>query len=174
MRKTLQFNERTSIVLFRIDFMNMLFVIALTFLLATVVYSLHGAFLGPLSRFSGPILARFSNIWRFLDVWKGQSQHTLRTLHREYDSTVIWIGPNLLSLSDARWVKLISSLKGDFTKTNAYSVNDIKLPDGTVLPTTFSVRDEAMQTEMMKPIQKLYNLNNGWSKSFSITIAMYL
>lgn len=140
----------------------MLLAAALTFLLASLVLVLYTAFFRRISSFPGPLLARFTNTWRFVDVWRGESQHTLRRLHRKYDSKVVRIGPNLLSLSDARWVKLIYSLKGDFLKTKAYSVNDIKLPDGTVLPTTFSARDEALHTEMMKPIQKLYNLNNGW------------
>lgn len=140
----------------------MFLMVALSIFAALLSSSLYSAYLGPLSRFPGPTLAKFTNLWRFLDVWKGENQYTLRKLHREYKSAVIRVGPNLLSLSDARWIKLIYSLKGDFKKTRTYSVNDIKLPDGTVLPTTFSVRDEAFHTEMMKPIQKLYNLNNGW------------
>ena len=140
---------------------TMLLRIVASIAIVLLLYKLHEAFLGPRSRFPGPVAARFTDLWRFVDVWKGEHQHTLRKLHTRHKSAVVRVGPNLLSLSDPRWIKVVYSMKGDFVKTEAYSVNDIKLPDGTVAPTTFSVRDEKVHTEMMKPIQKLYNLNNG-------------
>lgn len=63
------------------------------------------------------------------------------------------------SLSDPRWTKIIYSTRGEFKKSNAYSANDVRLPGGIVVPTTFSVLDNNVHAEMMKPIQKLYNLN---------------
>ena len=138
----------------------MLLRLLLSILASWLIYKIYVAFFGPLSRFPGSLSAKFSDIWRFMDVWKGQHQHTLRKLHSQYHSPIIRIGPNLLSLSDARWINIIYSTKSEFKKTNMYEVNDIKLPNGAVVPTTFSVRDEQVHAEMMKPIQRLYNLNN--------------
>ena len=120
---------------------------------------LYQAFLGPLSRYPGPLIAKFTNLWRLVDVWEGQHHETLRKLHKQHGS-VVRIGPNLLSLSDPRWIKTVYSIKGDFQKSKFYIVNDVKLADGTIVPTTFSVLDNKTHAEMMKPIQNLYNLNN--------------
>ena len=139
--------------------MSLLLNVIVSLLCILISYELYNAVLGRLSQFPGPVLARFSNLWRLLDVWKGSHHETLRKLHRKHGS-VVRIGPNLLSLSDARWTKIIYSSRGEFRKTEFYTPNDIKLADGNVVSTTFSVLDNETHAEMIKPIQKLYNLNN--------------
>ena len=43
---------------------------------------------------------------------------------------------------------------------HAQSTMSVKLADGTIVPTTFSVLDNDPHAEMMKPMLKLYNLHN--------------
>ena len=124
-----------------------------------VLYELYGAFFGAITRFPGPFFAKFTNMWRVINVWGGRHHETLRQLHRSHGS-VVRVGPNLLSLSDPRWVKTIYSTKGEFKKTTAYTVNDVFLEDGTIIPTTFSVMDNGMHAAMLKPMQKLYGVNH--------------
>jgi hypothetical protein len=132
---------------------------ALLLLLCLVLYESYGAFFGAISRFPGPFFAKFTNVWRLVNVWGGQHHETLRQLHKAHGS-VVRVGPNLLSLSDPRWVKIIYSTKGEFKKTDAYTVNDVLLADSTIVPTTFSVINNEMHAAMLKPMQKLYGVNN--------------
>ena len=132
---------------------------ALLLLLCLVLYECYGAFFGAISRFPGPFFAKFTNVWRLSNVWGGQHHETLRQLHKAHGS-VVRVGPNLLSLSEPRWVKIIYSTKGEFKKTDAYTVNDVLLADGTIIPTTFSVIDNDIHAGMLKPMQKLYGVNH--------------
>lgn len=104
-----------------------------------ILYQCYGAFFGQTSRYPGPLLAKFTNVWRFMDTRIGNHHETLRRLHKAHGS-IVRIGPDLLSLSDPRWTKILYSTKGEFKKTKAYSVNDVNLGKGAIVPTTFSVQ----------------------------------
>lgn len=69
----------------------------------------------PLKPIPGPFVAKFTNLWRFFDVWGGRSELTLRMLHQKYGSAVR-IGPNVVSLSDPRLIKTIYSTRGEYLK----------------------------------------------------------
>lgn len=69
----------------------------------------------PLKPIPGPFVAKFTNLWRFFDVWGGRPELTLRKLHQRYGSAVR-IGPNIVSLSDPRLIKTIYSTRGEYLK----------------------------------------------------------
>jgi hypothetical protein len=60
----------------------------------------------PLNHFPGPILARFTNLWRFCDVLSGHAHLTHIRLHRMFGSAVI-MGPNFISLDDPGQIRTI-------------------------------------------------------------------
>ena len=109
-----------------------------TFLAFLLLYFCYGAFFSPTSRYPGPFLAKFTNVWRLIDVWRGQHHETLRRLHAKHGS-IVRVGPNLLSLSDPSWNRIVYSTKGEFKKTSYVSPNDVKIAKGVIIPTTFSV-----------------------------------
>ena len=69
----------------------------------------------PLRQFPGPILARFTNIWRLLDVYRGRCDRTHLRLHRKHGS-VVRTGPNVLSLSDPGLINRVYTTKGAWAK----------------------------------------------------------
>lgn len=75
-----------------------------------------------LKKVPGPFLARFSNLWRFLDAYGGRSELTQRTLHEKYGSAVR-LGPNIVSLSDPALLRTIYNTRGDFLKASSTKVS---------------------------------------------------
>lgn len=69
----------------------------------------------PLKSIPGPFLAKFTNLWRLIDVYRGSAHLTHIHLHRRYGSAVR-IGPNVVSLSDPGLIKTIYSTRNGFLK----------------------------------------------------------
>ena len=69
----------------------------------------------PLKSFPGPFAARFTNLWRFQDVFKGRCDITHNKLHRKHGSAVR-LGPNVLSLSDPSLISQVYGTKNLWTK----------------------------------------------------------
>ena len=59
-----------------------------------------------LSRFPGPFLASFTNLWKVYHVYVGDLEHVLLSVHRKHGK-IVRIGPNHLDFSDASAVKSI-------------------------------------------------------------------
>lgn len=68
-----------------------------------------------LNKYPGPLLASFSNIWRFVDVWNRRPDITQIALHRKHGD-VVRLGPNVLSFSDPAAIKQIYGLNKGFVK----------------------------------------------------------
>ena len=63
----------------------------------------------------GPALAKFSNLWRFIETWKGHSELVLRELHRKHGK-LVQIGPNVVSIADPDAIETIYGVKADLPK----------------------------------------------------------
>ncbi|KAJ9633926.1 hypothetical protein H2201_008599 [Coniosporium apollinis] len=68
------------------------------------------------------------------------------------------MGPNFISLTDPRLIKTIYSTRGNYAKSDFYSVNDV-LQDGHIIQNVFSTRSNAFHAKYMRPIQKLYSMS---------------
>lgn len=71
----------------------------------------------PINNIPGPILAKFTNLWRFFNVWRGKAEVTQLKLHRRYGPAVR-LGPNCVSLSDPDLIKTIYSTKEKWVKVS--------------------------------------------------------
>lgn len=65
----------------------------------------------------GPVLARFSNIWRLWYMGRGDWEQTLYRLHLQYGDAVR-IGPRVVSISNPEAVEGIYGTKTDFIKVS--------------------------------------------------------
>lgn len=63
----------------------------------------------------GPALAKFTNLWRFIETWKGHSELVLRELHRKHGK-LVQIGPNVVSIADPDAIETIYGIKADLPK----------------------------------------------------------
>ncbi|OLL24230.1 Isotrichodermin C-15 hydroxylase [Neolecta irregularis DAH-3] len=66
-------------------------------ILAKVIYTLY---LHPLASYPGPLVAKFTILWRVYQVWTGKRHLKLQQLHKKYGDFVR-IGPNVLSICNA-------------------------------------------------------------------------
>jgi hypothetical protein len=63
----------------------------------------------------GPLLAKFSNIWRFLNHYSQTHIETQRKLHERYGD-VVRLGPTTVSVADVSLLKTIYNIRGTFLK----------------------------------------------------------
>ena len=63
----------------------------------------------------GPAFAKVSNLWRFIETWKGHLELVLRELHRKHGK-VVQIGPNVVSITDPDAIETIYGIKADLPK----------------------------------------------------------
>lgn len=63
----------------------------------------------------GPLVAKFTNLWRLISAYRGLTAVYSRRLHERH-GTAVRLGPNLVSLSDPKLIKTLYSFKGDYKK----------------------------------------------------------
>ena len=83
--------------------------------LALLVSQICAYLVSPLKHIPGPFLAKFTDLWRLLDVYQGETQLTQQALHRKY-GVAVRMGPNCVSLSDPRLLNTIYSKRVEFLK----------------------------------------------------------
>ncbi|KAF2997744.1 hypothetical protein E8E14_004496 [Neopestalotiopsis sp. 37M] len=123
---------------------------------AVILHLLTTAQRSGLRRIPGPFLAKVTDLWRLFDHWRGTHVETQRALHEKYGPAVR-IGPNAVSLSDPALLKTVYSTRGEFAKSDHYSVTDGSA-HGQRVSTIFSTRSHAFHTQKTAPIAKLYSL----------------
>lgn len=72
----------------------------------------------PLKKIPGPFLAKFSNIWRFLNHYGQIHIETQRKLHEKHGD-VVRLGPTTVSLADTSLIKTIYNARGTFLKVRS-------------------------------------------------------
>jgi cytochrome P450 len=109
----------------------------------------------------GPPLARFSDLWRFIDACLGQHHYTAVKLHERY-GPVVRIGPNAVSASDPRAIETVLGLKSNLDKTD--SVRPMQNPyRGEVMPMLISAIDSKSHARIKRPIAGSYSMTTALS-----------
>ena len=75
-------------------------------------------FTSPIKHVPGPFWAKFTNLWRLLNVYTRHAEKTQRQLHDRYGSAVR-LGPNMVSISDPDMINNIYSRKNILRKVRA-------------------------------------------------------
>ncbi|KAJ2987475.1 hypothetical protein NUW58_g4482 [Xylaria curta] len=96
------------------SFLGILAAGAFTYVIYQYVFS-------PLAAFPGPLVAKFTKIWRAYGMYKGTWHRDLVDLHRKY-GPVVRIGPNELSVGDPEAFRQIYRASKAFPKGACYSV----------------------------------------------------
>jgi len=82
-----------------------------------------------LSHIPGPFFAGITDAWRFIHCLRGHSSRQYE-LHRTYDSHLVRLGPNTVSVSDATAIPIIYGLKPIFNKVCRSECSPTNLTDG--------------------------------------------
>lgn len=126
----------------------------------------------PLKKLPGPFLARFTNVWRLWNHFIKSHIETQQRLHSKH-GPVVRLGPNTVSVTDPDLIKTIYSARGTFlkvgwlrrpsvshaltlTKSEFYSINDARQPDGSIVSNIFGTRDHAFHARKIRPVRHIY------------------
>lgn len=90
-------------------------IIIISSLLAYVGYTLYVALFSPYARLPGPLIARYSNLWRIRTVLSGQAPYNFQKLHEQY-GPLVRTGPTHVSVSDPSLIPVIYGISSKFTK----------------------------------------------------------
>jgi hypothetical protein len=103
----------------------MMFLYLLCGVVALLLVQLIRNFFAPgLGKIRGPILARFSNLWRLYYTARGDWELTLYRLHQQYGDAVR-IGPRIVSISNPEAIEGIYGTKTDFVKVSSTTLNSV-------------------------------------------------
>ncbi|KAE8150656.1 cytochrome P450 [Aspergillus avenaceus] len=130
----------------------------LVFPVLILLYLGHLYFYHRLDRYPGPLLAKFTNLWRFWDVWNRQPHETHIALHRKHGD-VVRLGPNTLSFSSPAAVKAIYGLNKGFIKSEFYPVQ-MTTSKGESLPSLFSTLDEKFHAELRRSVNHAFSMSS--------------
>ena len=98
--------------------MNMaLIYVVLATLVALVAYHFRWAFDPQLAKVSGPILARFSRLYRLSMVARGRAPQEYRAVHEKY-GCFVRVGPRHVSISDPAAIPIIYGVGSKFNKVS--------------------------------------------------------
>jgi hypothetical protein len=105
------FNMLTIVLLALRDY----WYIAITF--ALVAHLIHNKYYHGLHKYPGPILAAYTNWWRFFESLGQKTEKTTIALHHKHGD-IVRLGPNVLSFADPQTIKIIYGLNKGFTKAS--------------------------------------------------------
>ncbi|KAK4504427.1 hypothetical protein PRZ48_005343 [Zasmidium cellare] len=106
----------------------------------------------------GPFLAKFTDLWRVYKVWDWTFKEDLPSLHKKYNSSLIRVGPQLLSCSDARAVALIYGFHSNFKKSDMVKAM-APVYQGKRQPTMFSAADNQTHARIRRPVAPAYAMS---------------
>jgi cytochrome P450 len=110
-----------------------------------------------LRKIPGPFLASFTNLDRIWSCAKGNQMNYHLSLHAKH-GRLVRVGPNHVSVSDGNVIQQLYSISSKFTKSDFYSLFDIKTPAGPA-STTFSVRDETIHKAKKRPVANAFSMS---------------
>ena len=111
-----------------------------------------------LRQLPGPILARFSNLYRLWLVASGDAPAKYRQVHEEY-GPIVRVGPNHVDISDSSMLPVIYGIGSKFTKTPFYSTMDVYY-QGAAMPSMFSTTDPVFHKNFKVPVSQLFSMTN--------------
>ncbi|KAK7417870.1 hypothetical protein QQX98_004345 [Neonectria punicea] len=123
---------------------------------SVLVYIVKGFFASGVRDVPGPILAKFTNLYRLFDVSKGYNHVSLVNLHDTCGDNVRF-GPRVVSVRNPKDVNKIYGLKGGFVKSDFYAVHQ-QLANGKATQTLFTTLDEAFHAKIKRPVANAYSM----------------
>ncbi|KAF9891923.1 hypothetical protein FE257_002886 [Aspergillus nanangensis] len=117
----------------------------------------HNRLKNGLSHIPGPYLASLSDLWLLVHYTRRKGLQE-RSLHDRYNSPLIRLGPNTVSVADPEAVKIIYGWKPVLQKSHLYISQYVTAEDGSVLDNVSSTRDEAKHSVLRRPVANAYAL----------------
>ncbi|KAH0836163.1 hypothetical protein AYO21_04830 [Fonsecaea monophora] len=106
----------------------------------------------------GPFLASISDLWLFIHCVQRKSQKDYE-LHRQYDTPLLRLAPNTISVGDAEAVRIIYGWKPVFKKSHLYISQHQTSQAGEVIHNLSSVMDEEKHAHIRRPVAHAYAMS---------------
>lgn len=103
-----------------------------------------------LSKYPGPLLASITDWWRFFDVYGRRPEVTHRALHEKFGD-VVRLGPNTLSFSDPKALKMIYGLNKGFIKVRHDTIKLRPLTDSGSSLISISSNNQSQKATACNP-----------------------
>ncbi|KKA30627.1 hypothetical protein TD95_000859 [Thielaviopsis punctulata] len=126
--------------------------------LGLCVHLARNYFHNGLSKYPGPTLAHFTNLWRFWDVYKRRPDITQRALHQKHGD-VVRLGPNVLSFADPQAVKDIYGLNKGFIKSDFYLPQQ-SVVHGHRMASLFSMTDNKAHAAFRRHVSHAFSMSS--------------
>ncbi|KAI1645977.1 cytochrome P450 [Daldinia loculata] len=123
-------------------------------LIITLFIAIYRLYFHPLSQIPGPLLGRVSSIFMYTVTYMGIEGRVLRHYHQKYNTTVLRISPNGLSISDSSSIHPIYVAGGGFLKDDRYQNFNL----GPIV-SIFSAVDTSYRDVRAKPVAPLFALS---------------
>ncbi|KAK5116643.1 hypothetical protein LTR62_007317 [Meristemomyces frigidus] len=105
----------------------------------------------------GPFLAKFTNLWRLLTVWRRDSHDTYLALHKKHGD-LVRIGPNCISISKPDIIPVIYGIQKGYVKSRFYAVWQ-NIINGKRSPSLVFTTDEQQHAMLRRPVASAFALS---------------
>lgn len=107
-------------------------------------------------RIPGPLASRFTNLWYFWRVDRGQFQHDNIALHRKY-GPLVRVAPNFIVFDDPASMKAVYGIASRFPKSDWYQAVRVPGPNSFTMFTDQNIKRHA---DTRKLFQHLYSMSS--------------
>lgn len=127
-------------------------------LLIIITFLIRNKFSPGLSKYPGPLLAAYTDWWRFWESWSRKTHFTHLRLHRKHGD-IVRLGPNSLSFADPKALPIIYGLNKGMTKSNFYPVQQ-PIAKGVRIHSLFSTTDEDYHAKYRRCVNGAFAMTN--------------
>ncbi|KAB5572301.1 cytochrome P450 [Coniochaeta sp. 2T2.1] len=124
---------------------------------ALVAFFVRNKYHGGLNRYPGPVLASFTNWWRFFCVMRRKSNFEIRELHEKHGD-VVRLGPDCLSFSSPEAMKAIYGLNNRLSKSEFYPVQ-MQISRGKILQSLFGTTDNDYHARLRRTVSNAFSMS---------------
>ncbi|GAM89095.1 hypothetical protein ANO11243_071300 [Dothideomycetidae sp. 11243] len=125
--------------------------------LVLLLQALRAKYNSGLNAIPGPALAGYTDLWRFLVVWRRRPELEHIKLHAAYGN-LVRIGPRAVSVSDPAAIKIIYGLNAGFVKSDFYPVQQV-VAGGRPLRSLFNSTDEKFHAKLRRAVSNAYAMS---------------
>ncbi|WPH00939.1 Hypothetical protein R9X50_00377300 [Acrodontium crateriforme] len=112
---------------------------------------------GHLHHIPGPLIAKFTDLWRLLVVRRRDSHDTYLRLHKRYGD-LVRIGPNNVSICKPDLIPIIYGIGKGYLKSDFYAPWQ-NVVNGKRTPSLVFTTDEALHATMRRPVASAFALS---------------
>lgn len=127
-----------------------------TLLLGLIIYQLTWIYLRH-RKVPGPLVAKFTDLWRLLVVWQRDSHDTYLALHKRYGD-LVRIGPNCISISRPDMIPTVYGIQKGYVKSDFYAVWQ-NIINGKRSPSLVFTTDEQQHAMLRRPVAGAFALS---------------